>query len=474
VKRSVLLAALVAGLLPAAAHAFSPRVVGGTKVPITSAPWSVFIVTKDGYDCTGSILDARHVLAAGHCAFPEGGGALRPVANYAILAGFSDVSTWDPSTAPPAGTQVVDVSAVRVHPNFVASPLTDDVVMFTLASSLNLSGANAKAIALAGAPVPPGTVAQAAGYGKETGAGDPNGGLYAAPLSVISDDACRSLLSPNESAGDFCANSSTASVCNGDSGSALTVGGVEIGITDFGVDNCPLGSPQGFVDVTAPEIRTFINAAVKDTTAAIPLAPRLAGQTLLNWTIPPVVGSPLVCTPGTWSGGAAITYAFESDATAQVLQSGPSNSYAPTSADIGKPIVCVITAANAGGASWSRSGTSPGIVADTVKPVSRIDQVRCKRRTCRVRFEAADPNSRGRVTTRVTAKYAVRVRCRRHGHTTHCTRHRTRTLKVKATSATTYEATGTHMPRKRLEFLLRVTDAAGNRARTRTAHATSR
>jgi secreted trypsin-like serine protease len=95
VKRTVQLCLLVLGLLPAAAHAYSPRIVGGSKVPITSVPWSVFIdASPDHYDCTGSIVDARHVLAAAHCAYPEGGGALRPASAYKIIAGSSDVSWY--------------------------------------------------------------------------------------------------------------------------------------------------------------------------------------------------------------------------------------------------------------------------------------------------------------------------------------------------------------------------------------------
>ena len=460
-RRSLLLAALTLALAAAPAAG----VVGGTAVPITSVPWAVFLDTGDvNYACSGSILNATHVLTAAHCVFPEGGGAQKPASAFTVLAGFSNFTTWVPTKPPPAGTQVVKVSAVRVHPNFVAQPLTDDVAVLTLASALTLTGQNTKAIALAprGSAVAPGTPVRAAGYGKQNPNAVPDGKLYATTLTAISDDACRNQLAPNESAVVLCGLSSTSAVCNGDSGAALTTAGptpVEVGIDDYGAAGCPLGSPEGFVDVAAPEVRAFIDGA-----ATIPIAPRISAEAQMTWVLPPVVGSPLACTPGTWSGAPAITYTFEVDRSPPlVLQTGPAASYTPKPADYGQPIVCVISATNAGGASWTRTGTTPPIVSDTVPPRARIRSVRCRHRKCRLRFDALDPNSRGPISASVTATY--RVRCRGH-HT--CARHRA--LTVRTLTPTTFEASRSRLPRTRVELLLRVTDAAGNRAPTRRKH----
>jgi hypothetical protein len=460
-RRSLPLAALLLALAAAPASA----IVGGTAVPITSAPWTVFLDTSDpNYACSGSILNATHVLTAAHCVFPEGGGTQRPASAFTVLAGFSNFTTWDPTKPAPAGTQVVKVSAVRVHPDFVARPLTDDAAVLTVASPLTLTGRNVKAITLVPSfdRVAAGLAASASGYGKQNPSGVPDGKLYATTLTTISDDACRSQLAPNESAAVLCAASPSSSVCNGDSGGALTIAApasVEVGIADFAAAGCPVTQPQGFVDVSAPEVRAFIDGA-----AAIPIAPRISAEAQMSWVLPPVVGSPLACTPGTWSGSPSISYTFEVDRSPPVvLQAGPSASYSPKPADLGQSIVCLISATNAGGTSWTRTGTTPPIVNDSVPPRAHIDSVRCRHRKCRLRFDALDSNSRGPISASVTATYKARCRGR---HT--CTRHRA--LTVRTLTTTTYEASRSRLPRTRVELLLRVTDAAGNRARTLRKH----
>ena len=62
-SRSSLVAALSAvAALVVAAPAFgapaSPRIIGGPIVPITAAPWQVYLVIDGNYACGGSILDA--------------------------------------------------------------------------------------------------------------------------------------------------------------------------------------------------------------------------------------------------------------------------------------------------------------------------------------------------------------------------------------------------------------------------------
>src|SRR5262249_25642023 len=120
-SRSSLAAALsVVAALVVAAPAFgapaSPRIIGGPVVPITVAPWQVYLVIDNTTACGGSILDATHVLTAAHCA--DGGGTHAVVApsSIKVLAGWSDVSTYSPGGTPPAGTQVVDGASLRLQP----------------------------------------------------------------------------------------------------------------------------------------------------------------------------------------------------------------------------------------------------------------------------------------------------------------------------------------------------------------------
>jgi Trypsin len=448
------LAVALQAATPAMAATAAPRVIGGTAVRIDQVPWQVAIEARNPpYLCGGAILDARRVLTAGHCVVPEGGSAPRPPADITVLAGFSNYTAYVPGQPAPPGTQVVTAGSVRVHPYFAVQPqLSDDLAIVTLSRPLDLSGPNAKPIALAASPVPPGTPVNVAGYGQQDQSRPPDGPLYATTLTAISDDDCRGYLN-NTSPVVVCAQSPTSATCHGDSGGALTTTGgppVLLGIVSFGPNVCGQG-PAGFVDITAPEVRAFIDGA-----AQVPVAPRISAYTSMRWVLPPVQGSPLVCDPGAWSASPALTYTFQTDAPpVQALQSGPSATYVPRRADVGKPIVCVVAAANAGGTATARSATSPPIALDRVRPRSAVTYIRCSRRRCRIVLRAADPNSWGALRVRVTTRY----------------RRRTRALTVKQIGRITYRATRSRLPYRRLRFIVRVSDAAGNRATTRIVRA---
>ena len=143
--------------------------------------------------CGGSVLDARRILTAAHCVVPEGSTTPRPVAALTVKAGFDDVSA-----APPAGSQTVGVQSLRVHPLYDERTKADDVAVLTLATPLSLGGPSIKPIALApvGAGPAPGTALGFSGYGAQTEGQLPDGKLYGATLTAISDDDCRSAASP--------------------------------------------------------------------------------------------------------------------------------------------------------------------------------------------------------------------------------------------------------------------------------------
>ena len=462
-RRFVALAMLIASALPATAGAATgkPRVIGGSAIPIQSAPWSVFLALDNpSASCSGSVLDASHVLTAAHCVIPEGTTRQRQPGEIHVLAGASDVHTWTPGGPAPSGAQARSVSAVRVHPYYDGVSKSDDAAVLTLAQPLSLSTPQVKPIPLAppGPSPAAGTAVQTSGYGQQANGQLPDGKLYAATLSVIADDACSSLQGPH-SAVMICASSPTAASCHGDSGSALVAGSpaTEVAIFSGLVDPCGT-APGVYIDVAAPEIRAFIDGA-----PSIPIAPRQSTVAVLNALLAPVNGSRMTCDPGTWSGAPSFTYLFETDSPApQVLQSGPSNVFAPPRAAVGQRIVCMVLAANAGGTGSARSGTTPPIAADTVKPVWRLASRRCSHRRCRLHLQARDPNSNSPLAIAVTANYRVAVRCGKH-HRRRCHRPRSRALSVKATGGIDYRATSRRLPRTRVSFTIRVTDAGGNR-----------
>jgi hypothetical protein len=454
---------VLTGAPPTAASPAQPAIIGGTVTSIQGAPWQVVVLASNPpLLCGGSILGPTQVLTAAHCVTRPNTTVPRAPGDVTILAGFSDFKAYVPGQPPPAGTQVVGAAALRVHPYYAVAPqLSDDVAVVTLASPLNLSGPNAKAIGLApsGAGPAPGAPLRATGYGRQIPGGDPDGKLYAAAQSAVGDDGCRDILR-GTSPVVLCAGSPTSATCEGDSGSALTTTGSPpsvVGVSSFVRTQCPINTNSGFADVTAPEVRAFI-----DGSAQPPVAPRQTSESVLTGVRVPVNGSPLRCQPGGWSGSPSLAYTFQTDtASPQVLQSGPADTYAPGAGDLGKQIVCLVSATNPGGTALSRTGTTPPIQRDTVRPVSQITTARCRRRSCTVTVRAQDSNSQGALRVTVTAQ-----KCRRRGGRTRC-RGRSYRLSVAQRDARTYRAARRRMPRGRVRFTARVTDAGGNRAPTR-------
>jgi hypothetical protein len=455
--RAVVVLALAAALAtvhaPAAgAQKAHSAIVGGTPISITAAPWQVYLGVGSDLACGGSVLDATHVLTAAHCVIPEGSTTPRAPSSLTVRAGFDDVS--EPA---PAGSQVVGVASLRTHPLYDERTKADDVAVLTLAKALSLAGARTKPIALApvgGGPAP-GAALGFSGYGAQAEGQLPDGALYGTALTAISDVDCRAAANPNSTATIQCVAPGGSSPCFADSGGPLTAGGVQVGVASYAPPaGCGRG-PSGFTDVTAPEIRAFIDGA------AVPVAPRITDQTVLFATQPPVRASPMTCAPGTWTGAPGFAYTFWNEAAGQALQAGPSATFVPRAAQQGATIACIVQASNAGGTTTSWSGVAAAVQADRVRPNAVLRSARCRGRRCRVRLAAADPNSLGVLRVLVTAERRVRGRCGERRR--RCTKTRASAFKVTKGTGTAYRARSARLARGRVTIRVRVVDAAGNR-----------
>lgn len=448
-----LLAALLGAVPVAPAQTAHMSIVGGGRIPVTSAPWQVYLAVGSNLACGGSVLDATHVLTAAHCIVPEGRTTPRPTTDFTVWAGFDSLRA-----APPSGSQKVAVAGLRVHPYYEAQAKADDVAVLTLASALTFN-ARVQPVGLApigGGPAP-GAVLGFSGFGTQQQGVLPNGMLYGAALGAISDLQCRAAASPNATASIQCVAPGPSAPCFADSGGPLTAGGLQVGVSSYAPPaGCGQG-PSGFADVTVPEVRAFIDGS--DTP---PAAPRQSTPTLIYALPTPVVGSPITCAPGTWAGAAALGYTFLDEATGAALQSGASASYTPPAEAQGATISCIVTASSAGGTSTAWSGVAATLQADVVRPRATLRSVRCRKRRCTVKLVAADANSQGALKVRVTAERRVRGRCGKRKRRCHKTR--ARSLKVKHTSGTAYKATSRRkLKRGRTVLRVRVVDAAGNR-----------
>jgi hypothetical protein len=405
-----------------------PQIINGRESSISEFPWQVWVLLRNGEggeaSCGGSILTATTILTAQHCVDHEGTNTPYPEPSpggveILVIAGASHGLRFaDEGLEPsPATFQYSYATSVRRDHDYQVEPeIKDDVAVLTLEKPFELSAArNAEPISLvpAGATPAPGTTLSISGYGKQEGAEgaghNSNGNLYSTTLTAISSDACRAGVKLN-SAVLLCAGSPNSSTCQGDSGGPLTEGSpaVQVGIVDFGAKECPVGVPDVFTNIAAPEIRDFIEGSEAPPVAArltsAPVIKPAAGTTPLDY-------SPLTCEPGAWSGSPTFSYSFQvENASAQLLQSGPGNIFTAPSSLVGSPLVCIVQASNPGGVSTARSATTAAVAADTAPPASSITGLACVKQACKLSIAASDPNAVA-LTLQSSATYSVVAKC---------------------------------------------------------------
>ena len=336
-------------------------IVGGTLATIEDVPWQVAVLAEFEYEgeayellCGGSIVGLDRIVTAGHCTYNPGTGATIPAANFVVVAGATEITAEEVKHS--ATVQAKLVSSVRRHPDFdyaAGAGTPDDIAVLELPTSLTQTSA-VKPIALPTQQLfpPEGLSASVSGYGAEdTAANEITGKLYTLPTTIQPSSTCG-----GEAEADFlCTRSADGSACNGDSGGALTrdISGTEtlIGAVDFGegteAEPCPRDGLNGFVNITTPEIRDFIEGSESP-----PLAPRGGGAILRG---EPTVGQVLTCEPSGWRNSPTYTYAFVNSANEAVLQQGAADTYALSEADVGRTIYCRLTATTPGGIAAART-----------------------------------------------------------------------------------------------------------------------
>ncbi|HST38556.1 MAG TPA: trypsin-like serine protease, partial [Conexibacter sp.] len=344
-----------------------PSIVGGTAIPITQAPWQVYLQARSGggqtYSCGGSILDERRILTAGHCLYDSATLTAFVAGDLTVVAGVSNLR------APEATEQVARVAALRIHPGYSYTAANggvapDDVAVLELTTPLDLTGPAARAISLtaAGAYPAPGTAAGITGYGRQVAGGTPDGQLYAVGTTIGDPLVCGG----EANAVVLCISSQVGSACEGDSGGPLTIGAVQAGVASFVTDippagACAVGSVNGYTNLAAPEILEWVNG-----NPAPPIAPRGGRDVSARGVFQ--AGSSMTCSAGTWTGTPAFAYTFVDTRNGQVLQSGANATYAFTDGDVGRTIACQVSATNSGGTGITRTEASPAIAVNPNPP----------------------------------------------------------------------------------------------------------
>jgi hypothetical protein len=381
--QSLALAALVGAGVASAAG----RVVGGTMIQIQSAPWTVSVRYDFGSSaavCTGSVLDASHILTAAHCLYDPSGILAQP-SSVSVQAGVSNFAS-------PISTDLEQdrsVSSFRVHPDYAHSTtfVPDDVAVLALATPLDLSGPAVRAVALPTpqALFPAGAAVIIAGFGLQ----DPTAQYVTGPLASMT-----ATVDPQGRCGEntqstffglnngvvLCSASPASALCSGDSGSGVVTTGatpVLVAVANAGPSACPVGNRFIATYVGAPEILRFIQGDDRP-----PIAPRPAAETIpyrLSWDYPLVVGDTLTCSAGGWPASVQISYSFVNAANGDVLQAGPNASYLLPPETAGTTIVCETALTNSGGTTLVDSNSTSMIAAVPRVKIERLPPLAAKR-----------------------------------------------------------------------------------------------
>lgn len=188
-----LIAGLAAALLPAtlliapaasaaeASPEATPRVVNGRE-PVPGEVASVVYVRAGGSLCSGTLVDATHVITAGHCV-ASGAGSTKSPASFTV--------GWNPTGALPPSVWAA-VSQVTLHPDYNSTTFVNDIAVLTLATPL--AGATPMALttpALARSALGAGATVQAAGFGYTSARGPLATRALVGDLTVVPNRVCR-------------------------------------------------------------------------------------------------------------------------------------------------------------------------------------------------------------------------------------------------------------------------------------------
>ena len=167
---------------PAASAAeASPRVVNGRE-PVPGEVSALVYVRAGGSICSGTLVDANHVITAGHCVASSGGTTKSP---------SSFTVGWSPTGALPP-TMWAGVSQVALHPDYNDRTYVNDIAVLTLASPL--VGATAMPLATAAqarTALGAGSTVQAAGFGYTSVRGPLSNRALVADVTVVPNRVCR-------------------------------------------------------------------------------------------------------------------------------------------------------------------------------------------------------------------------------------------------------------------------------------------
>ncbi|RDW92774.1 serine protease [Aspergillus mulundensis] len=226
-----------------------PSIVGGTEVSITDYPYQIALLNGGACTCGGSIISPNHIVTAAHCVR-----SARDPSHISIRAGSSFHNT---------GGEIVNVSAIAVHPAYSAGMVDNDIAVLTLGQALEFKpGIEPIALPASGSTaLAAGEEVVVSGWGTETETGSLSRVLRAVAVAVTTMAECRAAHGEKYiTESMFCAGVAGGGkdACYGDSGGPVVGGGVLVGVVSWGKGCARPGYPG--VYASAAYLRDFIAA----------------------------------------------------------------------------------------------------------------------------------------------------------------------------------------------------------------------
>ncbi|KAH8394450.1 hypothetical protein KR222_006146, partial [Zaprionus bogoriensis] len=220
------------------ADSIEPKVVGGTSITISEAPYQVSVRLSDrekrsygsGHICGGVVISQRLVASAAHCIYNSNTDKYRGAGEFMLVMGSTYLTSRD------VNTLEFYVQQVIVHPEFNYGSLNNDIAVLFINGYIPWSAAYVKALPINTKELATATRCVVTGWGVTK-----NGDIYASntlqsgvvPVVSYTDCAVGYGTLPRTK---LCAGYMTGGIdsCQGDSGGPLMCNNALSGIVSYG------------------------------------------------------------------------------------------------------------------------------------------------------------------------------------------------------------------------------------------------